>query len=446
MRAFDFISEKIGNHSLTLLKNKVKKGIDQSNDENLLNKIYTTLNSGSITKRLTGELEQLPDVDIRRFHTDIANAIINAPGTFDEKMNFVSGLHAGYIDVDKMLDGARHHFSDLLVPTDKVPLKFLFEMFNEMKDLGGKAKKGPGEFALAIMSPKISVFGPGDLKIDDQIIEVKAGSGTVGDTSMFQHQKVGVILQKYLPNMDVTRAVDATKLVKGVVAAQQQGTLNAQSLSGLADELADYIFKGQPWANTTPLKQAIKTISVDHDSITPIRKGYLTASYSAYKQKKDQSKKFDAMMLINFENQELRYFDDPEELYNDVDTVTFSISHPNAGWGGKLIAPSVNLRREPIAGVEPPKKITPASLKAFYGQTAEMMIRQAQQRWPRNLDLRDPALQQQVSQYIEQLANQKTNHKKIPALVRQKFPELIIKTAKPAAEPKVPPTNPPKFS
>jgi hypothetical protein len=382
---------------------------------------------------LHGELNNLSDPEIKSFQDEIANAIIGAPGTFEEKMNFVNGLKTGYVDIQKMIDGNRHHFADLLKPSKKVPLKFLFEMFNELKDLGGKAKKGPGEFALAIMSPQVSVFGSGDLKIGNQIVEVKAGSGTIGDTSMFQHQKVHVILQKFLPGIDTSQAIGAEKLVKAVVAAQQQGTIDSNNLSALADELSDYIFKGQSWANTGPLKQAIKSINVDHDSITPVRQGYLTAAYSAYKQKKDSTTKFDGIMLINFDNQELRYFDDPAEMYNDVDTVTFSISHPNAGWGGKLISPSVNLRREPIAGVEPPKKQTPSAMKAFYGQTAEYMVRMAQQRWPRNLELRDPALQGEVAQYIETLAKQNVNHKKIPAAVKQKFPELNLRAPKPTA-------------
>jgi len=453
MRALDIIFEKTSPRGLETLKSKVKAGIDQTDDEVLLNRIYTTLNSGDLTQRLHGELHNLSDPEIRSFQDEIANAIISAPGTFEEKMNFVNGLKTGYVDIQKMIDGNRHHFSDLLKPTKKVPLKFLFEMFNELKDLGGKAKKGPGEFALAIMSPQVSVFGSGDLKIGNQIVEVKAGSGTIGDTSMFQHQKVHIILQKFLPNLDTSQAVGAEKLVKAVVAAQKQGAIDKNQLSALADELADYIFKGQPWANTNPLKQAIKSINVNHDSIAPVRQGYLTAAYSAYKQKKDKSTKFDGIMLINFDNQELRYFDDPGEMYNDVDTVTFSLSHPNAGWGGKLISPSVNLRREPIAGVEPPKKQTPAAMKAFYGQTAEYMIKMAQQRWPRNLDLREPALQADVAKYIEQLASQNTNHKKIPALVKQKFPDLNLRAPKPEEVPQQQvtparklPSNPPAFS
>ena len=452
MRALDFIFERVNPAGLDNLKSKVKAGIDSTDDEALLNRIYTTLNSGTLTDRLNGGLQKLSDVEIRTHIKDIANAIINAPGTFEEKMGFVEGLAKGFVDVNKMLDGQRHHFADLLQPTKKVPLKFLFNMFNELKDLGGKAKKGPGEFALAIMSPQVSVFGSGDLKIGKQNVEVKAGSGTIGDTSMFQHQKVHVILQKYFPDIDVGKAIGASDLVRALALH----ALNPAQTKALADELADYIFKGQPWANTKPLKQAIQNAAKNPDTaVTDIRKGYLIAAYSAYKHKKDKSTKFDGIMLINFENQELRYFNEPEEMYNDVDTVTFSLSHPNAGWGGKLISPSVNLRREPIAGVEPPAKPTPAAMKAYYGQTAEYMINMAKQRWPRNLDLREPALQTKVAQYIDQLASNNTNHKKIPALVRQKFPELNLRAPKeeapaapaaPVKKAKPTPTNPPKFN
>jgi hypothetical protein len=450
MRSKEFLIEKLSTRSLDSLKNKVKTGIDQTSDETLLHKIYTTLNSGSITKRLTGELEQLPDVDIRRFHKDIANVIINAPGTFEEKMNFVSGLNTGYVDVSKMLDGNRHHFSDLLIPTNKVPLKFLFDMFNEMKDLGGKAKKGPGEFALAIMSPKISIFGPGDLKIANKIIEVKAGSGTVGDTSQFQHSKVAIILHKHLPNVDTTKPIGAEGLSNAVIDAQNQGLLDKNGLDALANELTDYIFKGYLHADLTPLNQAIKSISPNNNAIDTIRRGYLTAAYTAYKQRKeDQSIKFDAMMLINFDNQDLRYFDNPAEMYNDVETVAFSFSHPNSGWAGKLIAPSVNLKREPIVGVEPPKNPTPAAMKAYYGQSAEMMIKMAQQRWPRNLELRNnTSLQSEVAKFIESLASQGVNALKIPKLVKQKFPILNLREPKPTIKPQTTttkkiPSNPP---
>ena len=447
MRAREFLNNIINetSRSLSSLKTKVKAGIDRTNDETLLNRIYTTLNSGTLIGRLTGNLEKLSDPEIRTFLNEIAQVIINAPGSFEEKLAFVDGLHSGYVDVNKMLDGKKHHFSDLLKANKNVSLKFLFDMFNEMKDLGASAKKGPSEFAFAILSPKISVFGSGDLKIGKHIVEVKAGSGTIGDTSLFQHSKVHIILKEFLGDLiDISRPVGAEQLSIAI----KRANLEPTQLSDFANKLADYIFKGQPWANTAPLKAAIQNVE-SGTQVSDIRKGYLTAAYTAYKRRKDQDEdKFKGVMLVNYDNQELRYFEDPEEMYNDVDTVTFSLSHPNQGWGGKLISPSVNLRRDPIPKPELPQGAKNAALKGFSGQMAEFMIRQAQQRWPRNLDLRDPGFTAIVAATINDLMDSGINPKKLAAEVRRQYPELSLRApAEPAAPvEKAEPANPPKLS
>ena len=236
MRARHFLSESP--NPLLVLKNKVKQQIDLTSDETLLNRIYTSLNSGTLIDRLSSGLESLSDPEIRSFVDDIANAIVQAPGSYEEKINFVKGLNEGFIDVDKMIDGNRYHFSDLLKPNKQVSLKFLFNMFNSLKDLGGKVKKGPGEFAIAIMSPVVSVFGGGDLKIGNKIVEVKAEKGTVGATGYFQHSKVPIILQKYLPNIDLTRNVGSDALATAISTAN----LDPATLKEFADKLVDYIF------------------------------------------------------------------------------------------------------------------------------------------------------------------------------------------------------------
>jgi hypothetical protein len=446
MRAREFLNNIINetSRSLSSLKTKVKAGIDKTNDETLLNRIYTTLNSGTLIGRLTGNLEKLSDPEIKAFLNEIAQTIINAPGSFEQKLAFVDGLHQGYVDINKMLDGKKHHFSDLLKPTKNVPLKFLFEIFNEMKDLGAKAKKGPGEFALAILSPKISVFGSGDLKIGKQIVEVKAGSGTIGDTSLFQHSKVHIILKEFFGDLiDISRPVGAEQLSTTI----KRANLEPAKLTEFANKLADYIFKGQPWANTKPLKDAIQN-SESATQVSDIRKGYLVAAYTAYKRKKDQQEdKFKGVMLVNYDNQELRYFEDPEEMYTDIDTVTFSLSHPNQGWGGKLISPSVNLRRDPIPKPELAAGTKNAALRGFSGQMAEYMIKQAQQRWPRNLELRDRGLVDVVAGTINDLMDAGINPKKLAAEVRRQYPELSLRAPSEPQEPveRSEPANPPRL-
>ena len=415
MRVIEVLIE----NSLVDLKNKVKSDVDKTNDENLLNQIYAKLNSGTLIDRLTGNLEKLPDPEIRTYLDEIANAILSAPGTYDEKIEFINGLHTGYVDVEKMTDGERHHFSDLLKPTKKVPLKFLFQIFNAMRDLGSSARKGPGEFALAILSPHVSIFGSGDLKIGNRIIEVKAKAGTIGDTSMFQHQKVAPILKSYIPNLNTEQAIGPGQLV---TILSRQGLPDDQ-LRDLADKLVNYIFKAQPWANIQPLKDAISNIN-KNPSVDAVRKGYLTAAYSAYKQKADKSRKFDGVMLMNFERQELRYFEDPEELYNDVDAVQFSFYHPNASWGGKRISPSVTLKAEPIDKVS----LSPNPTDSDINARATYLIRSAQQRNPMDLDLRDPSFKNDVIKTIKDFVNLGYSKTRIQNELFRKYPKLKSRT------------------
>jgi hypothetical protein len=421
MRARNFLAERP--NPLEVLKSKVKRQIDTTDNETLLNRIYTSLNSGTLNKRLAMGLENLSDPEIQSFVDDIGNAIVQAPGTYEEKLEFVKGLHEGFIDIDKMINGKRHHFADLLTPTKKVSLKFLFNMFNALKDLGGRVKKGPGEFAIAIMSPQVSVFGGGDLKIGKTIVEVKAEKGTIGGTSYFQHSKVPIILKKYIPEIDTTKNIGADALAATIRVAN----LDPQTLKAFAEELVTYIFKAQEaWANTDPLKQAIQnpTSSTYSDDI---RRSYLVAAYSAYKGREEGKSKFDGVMIMDYTKQELRYFNDPEELFNDVDKVQFNFFSTNKEWGGKLINPSVKLRTSPVNKPEAPQKANRASLDSYVQQQADYVVKKAQQRYPQNIDLRDPELLKDVAGTIRELTNKGFKGPKINSELLKKFPELRIR-------------------
>jgi hypothetical protein len=421
MRAPEFIFERAT--PLVSLKNKVKQQIDLTDDESLLNKIYSSLNKGTLLDRLSIGLSNLSDPEIQGFVAEIATVIEQAPGSYNEKMEFIKGLHAGFIDIDKMIDGQRHHFSDLLIPNKKVSLKFLFDMFNSLKDLGGRAKKGPGEFAIALMSPKVSVFGGGDLKIGNLNVEVKAEKGTIGGTGYFQHSKVPVILQQYFPGIDLSKNI-GSKALSGLV---KTANLDPKTLDEFANKLVDYIFKAQEgWANTTPLKNAIKNIG-SPDQANEIMKGYLVAAYSAYKGREKGKSKFDGVMLMDYSKQELRYFDDPEELYSDIDTPQFNFFSTNKEWGGKLINPGVKLKTSPVDKVQVPAGKDKNAIQNFADQQADYLLRKAQQRNPRDLDLRDPVFKQDVVANLRNMIAQGLPTRKISSEILKKFPQLRLR-------------------
>lgn len=429
MRARNFLQERP--NPLTGLKTKVKNQIDLTDDESLLNRIYTSLNSGTLITRLSKGLASLSDPEIQSFVDEIATAIVKSQGSYEEKLEFVKGLHKGYIDVDQMIDGNRHHFADLLTPGDKVSKKFLFNMFNSLKDLGGRARKGPGEFAIAIMSPVVSVFGGGDLKIGTKIVEVKAEKGTIGATGYFQHSKVPIILQQYLPTINLNQNIGSDVLASAI----KQANLDPKTSKEFADKLVDYIFKAQEsWTDSGPLKAALQNPSSPTLG-DDIRRGYLTAAYSAYKGREGGKSKFDGVMIMDFSKQELRYFDDPEELYNDIDKVQFNFFTTNKEWGSKLISPGVKLRTSPLEKPEVPEKGTTKTLKKYIEQQAEYLVKRAQQRFPQDIDLRDPELLKDVTATIRNLADQGVPAKKITTVVTTQFPILQLKRAEEVPEP-----------
>ena len=76
---------------------------------------------------------------------------------------------------------------------------------------------------------------------------------------------------------------------------------------------------------------------------------------------------------------------------------------------------------------------------------AEYMVKQAQQRWPRNLDLRDRGLVDVVAGTINDLMDAGINPKKLAAEVRRQYPELSLRAPSEPQEPieKSEPANPP---
>ena len=426
MRAREFLSE-----SIERLKGHLKDLIDRTSDETLLNKIYTSLNRGSLVPRISAGLESLSDPEIRGFVNEIADIIVQAPGSYEEKIDFVNGLQKGFIDVGMMTDKGRHHFSDLLRPTDKVSKRFLFNMFNALKDLGKGSQKGPGEFAIAIMSPEVSIFGSGDLKIKDKTVEVKAGSGTVGATGLFQYLDVPNILKKYLPDLDVTQNIGAGTLAKALQdeVSKPNTALTPDNLQNFANELVEYIFKGQiAWANVQPLKDAIMNVNMPPNLLDDaIRKGYLIAAYSAYRGEmgsEGSRNKFDGLMLIDYERQDLRYFDDPEELYKDIDKPQILFSAKNSQWAARLISPSVKLKGRELVKPERPAEITPDSLNQYSKDLASHFVSIAQRSDPQNLDLREPQLVTDLSSTLMDLLNQGYKEAKLRAEILKRFPML----------------------
>jgi hypothetical protein len=142
--------------------------------------------------------------------------------------------------------------------------------------------------------------------------------------------------------------------------------------------------------------------------------------------------KFDGVMLMDFTRQELRYFEDTEDLYNDINKVQFNFFSTNKEWGGKLINPGVKLKARPLDKPEIPTSVNPAALTTYIGKQAEYLIKNAQQSYPNEIDLRDPQLLKDVTGTLKSLVARGLKGPKINTEIYKQFPQLKIRRTEPA--------------
>jgi len=351
MKILELLAEDSVSDDIPTIKQDIINRVQQTNDPVLLNKVYTALHGTGLAHRIKGALSQLNDT--KNYLDNITNIIINTEGTAKVKEQFADGLLKGYVNLDKMTSGARVHFEDL-IQTNEIckDRDFLLKVFNSLKNVGYGSAKGAGEFALAVFSPTITILGEGDLKIGNKIIEVKAsagakessGGGRLGGTGSIAHD-VSNIFAKYFggdfvkqhPNINLTKF---DSLIKASL-------LTPDALRNFATELFQHMFKKSiAWIDLEPLIDA--TVNKE-----PIAKEYSRVSYQAYRGPKE-AYKFDGIMLMNFSLQELRYYEDFDDMFKDSYPPQAYIMYRGGGdeSGSRLASPAFTLKRQD-SGDEP---------------------------------------------------------------------------------------------
>ena len=318
--------------SVTQLKTDIIQQVKKTTDEELLDKIYTVLNKSGLTDRISGTLTR--DTDTSGYVTDLTDLIINTPGSFKEKHDFINGFPTGYVDIEKMLSGKRVKFESLLTGGP-----FVRKVFDQLKRVTFGTSKGPGEFALAVMSPHIKITGKGDLNIGDKVIEVKAsagkevssGGGRLGTPGLLHSDNVESIIVKHL-KINMAKAVPGGNLsIQGLIQLCTNATPAVKK--SLATELFGYIFKKE-----VPVARLVSAFVAGDVEAT--KQEYVKTNYALYQ--KDSG--FTGVMLMNFALGEVKYYVDPDELVKDVyDPGVYLISKDKAAQSRQLLS-QVTLR------------------------------------------------------------------------------------------------------
>ena len=312
MKIKDIINEDINR-----LRQDVITQVQTTDDEMLLNRIFTVLNQTGLTDRISGVLQR--DTDTKTYLEFLTQLIIQTEGTYEEKNAFIKGYPKGYINVPAMVSGNMVTFDELIVGIPGTPVDFVKRVFYALA--GSKNDKGPGELALAVLSPLIAISGRGDLKIGKMEVEVKAttatGGGRLGETGGkdIPYEKTPSILQQYT-GKDYSTVNAHVKDIPQILSEIEDPKLRLQC----ATELFTYIFRGK-----INVAQMAQQAANGQNIIEP----YFVANYEVYKQRHG----FDSLMILDFRLSRLRNYTDPKVMINDIGLPNPYITGPHVDRG-----------------------------------------------------------------------------------------------------------------
>lgn len=158
------------------LKKQVLDVVQSTDDPNLLQKVLDTLKAGNIEERIADVLSK--DADAKRFIDKLAEIIVMIKAPVEEKNAFLKEFPKGIVNTTLLLDGQQHTFSELVGPG------FNTELFKILIRVMVSQGVGPGEVALAVLSPHIKwsgrAAGGGDIQVGSQSVEVKTSVAAGG--------------------------------------------------------------------------------------------------------------------------------------------------------------------------------------------------------------------------------------------------------------------------
>ena len=131
---------------------------------------------------------------------------------------------------------------------------------------------------------------------------------------------------------------------------------------------------------------------------------------------------------MNFSLQELRYYEDFEELYADSYKASFAFINANPQFQGRTILPSLDLAPfKPTTPAMPLKTDTVSAnqIQTLSNNYAAYMLALSRKR--------DPQLAAQVAKYVSSIFRPGMSNKTLQTAIRQQFPSLKLRQSVPQA-------------
>lgn len=326
MRAREFLSER--SPELLKVRSDIADKVNTITDIDELHQIYSYIRKIDVGSGFEGIFAK--DPDLKQVQNVLSQAIIDAKGSFEDKMAFAKEMvNPGIINIKQLLTpGTTQNILDVVVT--KYPEIFnqvapaLMNLSGSYYSNGKKTQRGKGEFFLALSSPHITMISSaGDLNVDGKNIEVKAnlarikgrkGYGTIDGAYSQTKRNITEFFRKYLPevqepNFIVTVAAKSTFWSKFGPFCIQNGVKSNVVVDFVKSELKNIIKSLYLNIDNTTVNTLISNIN--ESGVLDFKEFYLMMKKVAYSYYQ-QSDHFDGMIVISGDSFDFVYVNSPE--------------------------------------------------------------------------------------------------------------------------------------
>lgn len=309
------------------IKQQAIAAVQSTDDANLLKKVLDTLKAGNIEERIKNVLSK--DADANRFIEKLADIIVAIKAPVEEKNAFLAQFPRGVVNTDLLLDGRQHTFGELVGPG------FNTELFKILTQVMVSQGVGPGEVALAVLSPQIKwsgrAAGGGDIQVGNQSVEVKTSVSAGGRW-----------INARKATMDMTSI--KTNIIKGVVESQRkQGKEIDPATVEIPARLnpATWVEALRPLIDPSLLKTTTKAMAdglfnhtnnllyqqaLSNGTPAQIKDAILDVGFNNYK----SYSHFDGILMMDLKSQVAQYFKDYPSMKGSIKTGTPYVYAPES--------------------------------------------------------------------------------------------------------------------
>lgn len=303
----------------TGLKQQVVDLVQQTDDPQVLHKVLLALKSTGLGDSLKKVLKQ--DADASKMIEKLANLIVHVEGTVEEKEKFADDYSTGFVDTAKLLNGNQNSFADIIA--DGFPERVFRLLAIELTAQG----VGPGEIALAILSPKIKhsgrSSGGGDLNIDGKAVEVKTTVSKGGRWSDARKANLNMrAIKDAIAEITTANGIEMPARVGipfWVNTVRPLIQADATAFDKVTKIMADGLFSH---VDNSAYKEALQT-----GDINTIKDAVLSTGYDNYKKYAG----FDGMLLIDVRGNGIaQYFETYDDMRGYTNASTIYLMAPES--------------------------------------------------------------------------------------------------------------------